>query len=106
MITGHVQGCEALAESLERSGRLDLASLCDRAAFWLDGSLDRVAVGAVVRSCHETLAAANPEALADQIVDAVKAIEQAIRGAEDTAKLQAVALIVDELFGGTRWTSC
>lgn len=52
-----VEGCEALAESFEVAGRVDLASLCDRAAYWLNGGngVDLLSIKELVGSCHDTL---------------------------------------------------
>jgi len=98
----HVVACEAIAESLEQAGRLDLAALCDRAAFWLDGSLDRVTLGELVQHCKDSAAALSAEQLAQQIVDVVFAIAQDAQDTEDVARLQAIALIANDLFGRDR----
>jgi len=112
-----VEACEALAESFEQHGRADLAALCDRAAYWLDGGtgLDVISLAEVVTSCRETLQESFgcEKALEDFIVrvtgeieDNLRTIQAAVASANSqsddlldrAAKLQAVALLTSDLF--------
>ena len=52
-----VEGCEALAHQLESATRVDLAALCDRAAYWLDGGagVEDMSINEIIESCRDTL---------------------------------------------------
>jgi hypothetical protein len=61
----YVAACEALAEAFENQGRLDLAALCDKAAFWLEGGprIEHLSLEDVVQACREAICL-DPEAQA------------------------------------------
>lgn len=115
-----VEGCEALAQGFEEAGRPDLAAMCDRAAYWLNGGdgVDLISVGEVVASCHTTLqeafeieASASLEGFmartTEEIIDNLRSIEAEVvastnRAAPEdlvarAAKLQAVSILVSGL---------
>ena len=115
-----VEGCEALAESFESMGRVDLASLCDRAAYWLDGGngVDLMSIQELVGSCHDTLRetfktnGSMEDFIAktsDEIRSNIKEIEAAVVVAsknetnpevliDRAAKLQALSILASGLF--------
>lgn len=108
-----VAACEALAERFEQVGRLDLATLCDKAAFWLEGGprIDHLSLEEVVTACREaviTQETADEDELRRQLTDAVRQnlrrIEAQVTGSslqdaiELTARLRALAILTDKLF--------
>lgn len=111
-----VQACEALAEVFEGEGRADLAALCDKAGYWLNGGtgVDVMSVSELVESCQETLkeslAADDIEAFvansAQEIAYNLQSIEADVVTAshsdddllERAAKLQTVAILTSYLF--------
>jgi hypothetical protein len=102
-----VAACETLAEQFEQAGRLDLATLCDRAAFWLEGGprIDHMSLEQVVDACREAIVTEQPEParLTDQIRQNLARIS-ALAGRSDTAaietaaRLRAVAVLTEKLF--------
>lgn len=112
-----VEGCEALAQAFEDAARPDLAAMCDRAAYWLNGGdgIALTSVGEVVASCRDTLkeafdSKASLEGFmartADEIVDNLRMIEAEVVTAssnsedliEKAAKLQAIAILTSDIF--------
>lgn len=113
-----VEACEALAEAFEGVGRPDLASLCDRASYWLNGGvgIDLISLGEIVDSCRSTLGEAfdSKQSLEEfvarttnEIVASLKDMERVVVAASETsqeelidkaAKLQAVAILTSGLF--------
>lgn len=107
-----VAACEALAEVFERAGRIDLATLCDRAAYWLEGGprVEALTLEQVISACHETLMTESyaADAIAMHARQNVRRIERAIeraladskpeRSIELAARLQAVAILTEKLF--------
>jgi len=110
------EGVEALAESFERAGRVDLSALCDRAAYWLRGGngLDLISLSEVVESCRATLhdalgqgsteefiarttmeITANLRSIESDVVTASTKSEDLI---DQAARLQAVAILTSEIF--------
>lgn len=115
-----VEACEALAQSFEDAGRSDIAALCDRAAYWLDGGngLDALTLKELMSSCQDTLkealkTTASAEAFIDrttqEIADNLQMIEHTVTASAATgntddlldraAKLQAIAILTSNLFG-------
>lgn len=113
-----VESCEALAQGFEEEGRPDLAAMCDRAAYWLNGGdgVDLISVGEVVASCRGTLQEAfETEAslegfmarTTEEIVDNLRSIEAEVIASANqadpeelvakAAKLQAVSILVSGL---------
>ena len=113
-----VEACEALAETLEKSGRMDLSALCDKAGYWLNGGtgIDLISVGEIIESCRETLRGAfdtrttSTEVFVarttDEIMANIHEIERVVAAAsksqedliDKAAKLQAVAILTSVLF--------
>lgn len=109
-----VAACEALAESFEQAGRLDLATLCDKASFWLEGGprIDHLSLDEVVTACRESLCTERQTLDGEQyrrhVTDTVAAnlrrIEALLQRSpideqiELAARLRAVAILTDKLF--------
>lgn len=113
-----VEACEALATAFESKGRPDLAALCDRAGYWLNGGsgVDLISLGEIVASCHETLNEALKsredterfiEGTVQEISDNIRSIERLVTASTKSkpdnliataAKLQAVAILTKEVF--------
>lgn len=108
-----VAACETLAEKFEQAGRLDLATLCDKAAFWLEGGprIDHLSLDEVVMACREAL-------MTEQMVQSDEDCCQRVRGTiaaslrqiearvqrtsmadriELAARLRAVAILAEKL---------
>ena len=113
-----VEGCEVLAEELEKAGRPELAALCDKAAYWLEGGdgLDLISLSELVEGCRDTLkqavASESARGFADrtleEIVGNLRSVEESARrlATEDgdliemAARLQAVAVLTSHILGG------
>ena len=115
-----VESCEALAQNFEASGRVDLAALCDRAAYWLNGGngIELVALQEIVSSCRDTLQQAFTSEgsvksfiinTTDEILSSLRDIETDVTVAskqetnpevlmDRAAKLQALSIIASGLF--------
>lgn len=108
-----VAACEALAESFEKVGRIDLATLCDKAAFWLEGGprIDHLSLDEVVTACREAIVTeetADEETLRQQLTDTIvnnlRRIEAQLQRTqiadpiELAARLRAVAILTEKLF--------
>ena len=109
-----VAACEALAESFEQAGRLDLATLCDQAAFWLEGGprIDHLSLDDVVTACREAIVTEQEmtdddtvrQRLTGTIVHNLRRIEAQLQRTqiadpiELAARLRAVAILTEKLF--------
>ena len=108
-----VAACEALAESFEQAGRLDLATLCDEAAFWLEGGprIDHLSLDEVVTACREAIVteqSADDETIGRQLTETIannlRRIEAQLQRTqiadpiELAARLRAVAILTEKLF--------
>lgn len=115
-----MESCEALAQNFEASGRVDLAALCDRAAYWLNGGngIELVALQEIVSSCRDTLQQAFTSEgsvksfiinTTDEILSSLRDIETDVTVAskqetnpevlmDRAAKLQALSIIASGLF--------
>jgi hypothetical protein len=108
-----VAACEALAEAFEQAGRLDLATLCDKAAFWLEGGprIDHLSLDEIVTACRESIVTQQSDrddGFRREVVDAtisnLRRIEQQLHrsSVQDTielaARVRAVAILTDKLF--------
>jgi hypothetical protein len=116
--TRFVEACEALAEACEAVGRPDLAALCDRSGYWLNGGagIDLISLKEIVDSCRMTLTAAFDSGQSleefvsrttDEIMASMRGVGEAVVAASETgqdalidkaAKLQAVAILTAGLF--------
>jgi len=107
-----VAACEALAESFEQAGRVDLATLCDRAAYWLEGGprVECLSIEQVVSACHETLMTEShtTDTIMQDVDRNIQRLQQTLAtAAQDpkperliglAARLQAVAILTEKLF--------
>jgi len=109
-----IAACEALAEAFERAGRIDLATLCDKAAYWLEGGprIDHLSLDEVVTACREAIITEQQsladapfcQALADRIDQNLRSIAARVRKGpvsdriEMAARLRAVAVLTEKLF--------
>jgi len=109
-----VAACEMLAEQFEQAGRLDLATFCDKAAFWLEGGprIDHLSLDEVVTACRESVVTERPTCEDDQqyCQDITTAIALSLRQIqarvqrtsiadriELAARLRAVAILTQKL---------
>lgn len=109
-----IAACEALAESFEQAGRIDLATLCDKAAYWLEGGprIDHLSLEEVVTACREAIVTERQalddapfcQELADRIDQNMRSISARVRNGpvsdriELAARLRAVAVLTEKLF--------
>jgi len=108
-----VAACETLAEQFEQAGRLDLATLCDKAAFWLEGGprIDHLSLEEVVTACREALVTEPPvqsdqqycRELAGTIVASLRQVEARVQRTsiadriDLAARLRAIAILTQKL---------
>lgn len=108
-----VAACETLAEQFEQAGHIDLATLCDKAAFWLEGGprIDHLSLDEVVTACHEALVTERTaftaeqycRHLSDTIATALRQVEARVQRTSITdqielaARLRAVAVLTTKL---------
>lgn len=108
-----VAACESLAEQFEQAGRVDLATLCDKAAFWLEGGprIDHLSLDEVVTACREALVTEPPHQddrqyrreLTDAIVTSLRQVEARVKRTsiadriDLAARLRAVAILTQKL---------
>jgi hypothetical protein len=109
-----IAACEALAESFEQAGRIDLATLCDKAAYWLEGGprIDHLSLDEVVTACREAIVTEQQSmddarfchTLADRIDQSLRSIAARVRNGhasdriELAARLRAVQVLTEKLF--------
>lgn len=109
-----IAACESLAESFEQAGRLDLATLCDKAAYWLEGGprIDHLSLEEIVTACHEAIVIEQQsmddakfcQALTTGIDQNLRSIASQVRNGRSSdrielaARLRAVRILTEKLF--------
>ena len=109
-----IAACESLAEAFEQAGRIDLATLCDKAAYWLEGGprIDHLSLDEVVTACREAIVTEQQssddarfcQVLADGIDQNLRSIASQVRSGRSSdrielaARLRAVRILTEKLF--------